>query len=253
MGSKVVDLTDCGCECPPSEDRTSWITAVQVDDRLCDGCQFVVDFNIPDSLLSCYSHVLINSPYLCGLPQETSSLPFGYFNSKKYCISYGQSAEVEVILQNSDQKYSSVTRDYYRGFGASAATYTGNNFLFNSFDIDEYVNQVESNTPTYSLFMDVSENVEKLFWLYWRLYETEVPVEEYKNRFNSDIKKDYNKMLTSFKLLGYLKSHDQSKIILNKRGIHNIHLLQNHFALNYVNRIWSENLKESNPKEIILK
>lgn len=156
------------------------------------------------------------------------------------------------FLKNEKAKYSSVTRDYYLGLGPSAATYTGKQFLFNSFSLEQYQELIEAGEIPYSIIMNVSEDLEKLFWLYWRFYETAIPLKAYKKKFSSDLNKDFRKMIFALKIFGFTENVNGS-IALNKKGIHRIHLLQNHFALNYINQIWSKSIKSPKPKEIVLK
>jgi len=155
------------------------------------------------------------------------------------------------FLKSGRTKYSSVTRDYYLGLGPSAATYTGKQFLFNSFNLAYYQKQIDLRKLPYSLIMNVSENLKKLFWIYWRFYETAIPLKAYKQLFRSEFKKDFGKILFALRILGYAKNSDE-RITLNKKGTHRIHLWQNYFALNFVNQIWSISHEKSNPKLIQL-
>jgi oxygen-independent coproporphyrinogen III oxidase len=155
------------------------------------------------------------------------------------------------FLKGNTLKYSSVTRDKYLGLGPSAGTYTGKQFLFNTFNINEYISMTMRGQIPGSYIMDVSPRLERLFWIYWRLYETKIPLNLYKTLFGSDFMKDYGKWVRITEQLGYA-SRKGDQIELTKRGIHRIHLLQNHFALEYINRIWSASTMEHPPEEIHL-
>lgn len=147
--------------------------------------------------------------------------------------------------------YSSVTRDYYIGFGPSAASYTGKGFYFNTFSVDEYIKAVKRRKPI-ALEMKVSKKMEKLFWLYWRLYETAVPIKRYKKLFKENIYTDFKMILRTIKAFGFVQSEDDGSIVLNKRGCLWIHLAQNYFALNYVSKIWSAFQKNPWPGRVEL-
>jgi len=140
--------------------------------------------------------------------------------------------------KNKVKFYSSVTRDYYVGFGPSAGTYTGENFYFNVFSVKEYIEIAPHRKPL-SLRMNVTQKMGKLFWLYWRLYETVIPKNNYKIIFKTDIYHDFGEFLKLIKFLNLIELENDEKIVLNKKGCHWIHLAQNFFALNYVNKIWS--------------
>jgi coproporphyrinogen III oxidase-like Fe-S oxidoreductase len=51
-------------------------------------------------------------------------------------------------------KYSSVTRDSFLGFGASAATLLQNIFKINTFSITDYIQRVNENHLPTSLTLD---------------------------------------------------------------------------------------------------
>lgn len=151
--------------------------------------------------------------------------------------------------RNQNGKYSSVTRDYYIGFGAGAASYTGNAFYFNTFSIPEYIKASARRTQA-ALKMNVSKKLEKLFWLYWRFYDTQIPLGEYERLFDRNIWDDFGKELHIAKSLGFFKNGNSKCVTLNKRGAFWIHLLQNQFALNYVNTIWTKCQNESWPLKV---
>ncbi len=162
-----------------------------------------------------------------------------------------QQQSVWSFSNKTGEKYSSVTRDYFLGLGPSAATYTGKEFLFNTFSLDEYSEKTDRGETPFALKMNVSDNLEKLFWLYWRLYETKIPLNEYRKRFGSEFRKDYKLFTLAMKHMRFSRVEEET-LKLNRRGIHYIHLLQNHFALNYVNQIWSRNIDGELPEEIRL-
>jgi oxygen-independent coproporphyrinogen-3 oxidase len=185
------------------------------------------------------------------LPNSSQRKQFYFHIYDKLLRNGYQQISVWGFLKQGKTKYSSVTRDYYLGLGPSAASYTGKQFLFNSFNSTHYHHQIDTGKIPYSMVMEVSENLEKLFWIYWRLYETKIPLKDYTEKFSADFKKDYPNMVTVLNALKYTNPI-QDCISLNKKGIHRIHLLQNHFALNYVNQIWSASTQTSPPKKIIL-
>jgi coproporphyrinogen III oxidase-like Fe-S oxidoreductase len=124
------------------------------------------------------------------------------------------------------------------GLGPSAATYTGDAFYFNTFSVREYIEAARERLPI-ALKMQVSHRLEKLFWLYWRLYEIEVPKREYQELFKADFPWDFELLLRLLELLGFGRKEFGDRFVLSSRGAHWIHLLQNQYALNYVNTIWS--------------
>jgi oxygen-independent coproporphyrinogen-3 oxidase len=148
--------------------------------------------------------------------------------------------------------YSSVTRDFYLGLGPGAGSYTREGFYFNTFSVEDYARKIAQDQPALALKMPVSSRMAKLFWLYWRLYETEIPLKEYERLFHSSLKTDFPYVPGLLRWLGFSETHAQDRIRLNARGTHWIHVLQNHFALNYVSDIWTAFQKEPFPQRVAL-
>ncbi|MFH2137270.1 MAG: radical SAM protein [Candidatus Omnitrophota bacterium] len=169
-----------------------------------------------------------------------------FFNNNSY-----HQSTVWGFNKNKTGAYSSVTRDYYIGLGTGAATYTGEGFYFNTFSLPDYIKTSNDRVPI-ALRMNVSERLRKLFWLYWRLYETSIPREAYKKEFRVEIDKDFGFLLNLSKWLQLAHSHDSLTLKLNKIGSHWIHLIQNHYALNYVSKVWSLCQREPWPNRVVL-
>ncbi|MFO7674809.1 MAG: radical SAM protein [bacterium] len=139
--------------------------------------------------------------------------------------------------------YSSVTRDYYLGFGPGAVSYDGHSFSFNTFPLGEYTRAARAGLPT-ALRMEVTDRMRELFWFYWRLYEAEVPA-------RAGLSRPLVELVRLLGLLGLVR-REGDRLALNDRGAHWVHLAQNHFALNYVSRVWSACLARPWPGAIRL-
>lgn len=153
--------------------------------------------------------------------------------------------------KNRKETYSSVTRDYYLGLGAGAGSYNGSIFYFNTFSVSEYINSVNKILPI-SINMNVSKKLEKVFWLYWRLYETTIVKNIYKEMFHSNLGKDFGSILKLIRILGFVEYEDENILKLNTKGSHWIHLVQNYYALNYVSKVWSVSKNNPWPDQIKL-
>jgi coproporphyrinogen III oxidase-like Fe-S oxidoreductase len=147
-------------------------------------------------------------------------------------------------------KYSSVTRDRFLGLGPSAGTYTGKQFLFNTFNMEQYLTHTPDRLP-FAYMMDVPPALERLFWVYWRLYETTIPIDNYKTLFDRDFNHDFKSWVWACRLAG-ICTKSENGLQLTKKGIHQIHLLQNHFALDFINKIWSSCTETPVPEKVTL-
>lgn len=175
---------------------------------------------------------------------------YSYISSRMVQAGYKR-VDVWSFKRIREKKFSSVTRDYYIGFGPSAGTYTGKDFYFNTFSFEDYIKISNKRKPTI-LNLKVDERLEKLFWLYWRFYETEIPKKRYRNLFNSNLKEDFRTLFYFIKLFKFIEYEDKDLIVLNQKGVFYIHLMQNFFALDYINKIWNKCQKNKNPNKVKL-
>jgi oxygen-independent coproporphyrinogen III oxidase len=143
--------------------------------------------------------------------------------------------------------YSSVTRDTYIGLGAGAGTRLPGLFYFNTFSVNEYIETALSGKLPIAFSMDISPTLGKYYWLYWRFYETRIDKKQLKDQFGKDIKIKW--FFNAARLLGLLKEN-REEFELTERGSFYIHLIQNYFVLNYINKVWSAAMKTPWPDKI---
>lgn len=147
-------------------------------------------------------------------------------------------------------RYSSVTRDNYIGLGAGAGSHLPDGFYLNTFSVEEYTKRCLSNKFPVALHMKFTEEMQKYFWLYWRLYDTYISKDDIRDRFGVNDKK-LNKLLSMFRMLR-LCDEGNAGYELTARGAFWIHLAQNFFSLHYIDKVWSAAMREAYPSEIVL-
>jgi oxygen-independent coproporphyrinogen-3 oxidase len=147
-------------------------------------------------------------------------------------------------------RYSSVTRDEYLGFGASAGSHVQRLSWFNTFSVSEYMAACSTGRSPVALSMLFTPAMERSLWLYWRLYETSMATEEAKEHSRDDAGKLWL-ILAKARALGMIREED-GRLLLTERGAFWIHLLQNEVALRAVDRIWGACLRSPWPGEICL-
>ena len=161
-------------------------------------------------------------------------------------------ASVWSFTRNHITPFSSVTRDRYLGFGAGAASYNGGSFTFNTFSVPAYADAVEDGRFPTAIGMPVSATLDRMFWLYWRLYETRVPKAAYRDLFDRDPERDFAGIFRLLRALGFVENESADWLALNTRGCHWVHLAQNLLALNDVNTVWSAARATAFPDRIAL-
>ena len=145
------------------------------------------------------------------------------------------------------KRFSSVTRNYYIGLGAGAGSRLPNVFYFNTFSVREYLKALREGSFPIALKMDISESLSRYYWFYWQIYNTYFSLKELKEVFNQD-----RKVLKIFRILemkGFF-TRAGDNISLTKKGTFWVHLVQNYFILNYIDKVWSVCMKEAWPEEI---
>lgn len=145
-------------------------------------------------------------------------------------------------------RYSSVTRDYYVGLGAGAASCLPGVFYFNTFSVDEYIKSLGPGKLPVAIKMDIGKSLARYYWLYWRLYDTYIPKIKLRKFFERDDKKLLF-LLRTGKMFKLFKENKET-VCLTERGSFWIHLIQNYFFLDYVNKIWTAAMKDPWPKRI---
>jgi len=146
-------------------------------------------------------------------------------------------------------KFSSVTRDDYIGIGAGAGSCLPGVFFFNTFSVPEYIEASDGKNLPVALKSEMSPALENYYWLYWRLYETRVPKRELARRFGNDVKIRW--MFRQGKALGML-AEEAECYVLTERGSFWIHLIQNYYVLNYIDKLWTRAIQEPWPGRIEL-
>jgi oxygen-independent coproporphyrinogen-3 oxidase len=134
-------------------------------------------------------------------------------------------------------RYSSVTRNSYIGIGPGAGSHLSDGFVLNTFDLNAWISRTVNNNAAIALRMPFTPIMSDWWWLYWRFYDTRIPLYDFDLIFGSDSRKA--RLL--LKPLEYLRlaTEKDGEIELTEPGAFWVHLAQNYFALNYVNTIWT--------------
>ncbi len=141
------------------------------------------------------------------------------------------------FLRGEAPRYSSVTRERYIGLGAGAGSYVPGVFYLNTFSVEEYIRVCRAGRLPVALSMDFTGPMALYYWLYWRLYDTRIPKDQLFSLFDEDNRelRLLLRLLSVFKMA----ADEDEEIVLNERGAFWLHLLQNYFALPYINKVWS--------------
>jgi coproporphyrinogen III oxidase-like Fe-S oxidoreductase len=169
------------------------------------------------------------------------------FYDRKY-----ERTSVWAFTKEMTPKYCSVTVPLYVGLGASGCSYLRDIFYLNTFNVNEYINRLEKGRMPIALSLDLSENMQMAWWLYWRVYETRFNRSDFRKRFEKDFDEEYGKYIRIFSLWGLIKKDDGEEVVLSNKGIFWLHALEDLFSLDYVSKLWRTSKQDPWPERVVL-
>jgi oxygen-independent coproporphyrinogen-3 oxidase len=134
-------------------------------------------------------------------------------------------------------RYSSVTRDGYIGVGPGSGSHLPGGFTLNTFDLAEWERSISRGEQPIALRMPFRGQMAGWWWLYWRFYDTRIPMAALDESLGPDAAKA-RRWLAAMKGVG-LAARNNGSLELTDAGAFWLHLAQNHFALSYVNTLWT--------------
>jgi len=193
----------------------------------------------------------LKKQHAVGMPGILARRKMYYFISRFLESHQYSRTNVWSFARDRVEPFSSVTRDHYLGLGAGSGSFNGKSFYFNTFSVPEYIRTSENRLPI-AIKMNVGRKMEELFRFYWQLYRTEMDREDYRRWRSGDEGSGLRFLVRLMDILGFMDPGDSCGIRLNTRGSYWIHALQNHFALDYVSKIWSASKSDPWPERIVL-
>jgi len=169
----------------------------------------------------------------------------------RWCAAHGfERVSVWGFKSGDVPRYSSVTRDSYIGIGPGAGSHLPDGFVLNSFDLHSWARAALDGRGAVALRMPFAGEMAGWWWLYWRLYDTCIPLDELDTALGQDASKA-RRWLKLVEWAGLAVRH--GKILeLTEPGAFWLHLAQNHFALNYVNTLWTRARREPWPPAVAI-
>jgi oxygen-independent coproporphyrinogen-3 oxidase len=169
----------------------------------------------------------------------------------KWCAEHNfERVSVWGFKRGAAPRYSSVTRDGYVGIGPGAGSHLPDGFVLNTFDLGSWMRALCDGGRAVALRMQFAGNMSGWWWLYWRLYDTRIPVDEIEWALGSDAPKA-QQWLRLIETAG-LAVRNGRCLELTEAGAFWLHLVQNYFALNYVNTLWTQARQEPWPQAVAI-
>jgi oxygen-independent coproporphyrinogen-3 oxidase len=147
-------------------------------------------------------------------------------------------------------RYSSVTRDGYIGVGPGAGSHLLDGFVLNTFDLHSWMRAMCDRRTAIALRMPFAGQMSGWWWLYWRFYDTRIPLDDLDAALGKDAPKA-RRWLKAAELAGLAVRRGRC-LELTEPGAFWLHLAQNYFALNYVNTLWTQARLEPWPRAVAI-
>lgn len=152
--------------------------------------------------------------------------------------------------RGSAPRYSSVTRDGYIGIGPGAGSHLPDGFVLDTFDLDAWRDACLAGGSALALRLPFTAQMGGWWWLYWRVYDTRIP----------DAGLDLALGPDAAKARRWLRALEAAALVRRRGGVWELtdegafwlHLAQNHFALAYVDRLWTAGRREPWPATVTL-
>lgn len=150
------------------------------------------------------------------------------------------------------EKYSSVTRESFLGFGASAATLLMNEFRLNTFSVDAYIESLNNDKTPTALKLSFTPRQRAAYYLFWSTYGLKISPDEFNEMWGRSLDDLYGLELWLAAKAGLLKRNNGT-YGLTERGAYQYHKIEQAFTHAYINKMWKEAAGTPFPKEIILR
>lgn len=159
---------------------------------------------------------------------------------------------VWTFAKKGTDKYSSVTRDTFLGFGASATSLLRKSFKINTFSVEEYCNRIDKDRLPTSLTLSFSRRQRAVYFLFWSAYSMRIYKDKFETIIGVPIQKMYGKELRLACKFGYL--WDQGEFYeLTDKAILLYHSIEQVYTTAYIDKMWNVSRVEPFPEKIVLR
>ncbi len=122
--------------------------------------------------------------------------------------------------------------------------------MLNSFDLNSWMEAFKTGRTAIALRMPFAGEMAGWWWLDWRFYDTRIPLGDLDAALGDDAQKA-RRWLRIIEHAGLAVRHAEF-LELSESGAFWLHLVQNFFALNYVNTRWTQARREPWPKALMI-
>ncbi|HSK46669.1 MAG TPA: radical SAM protein [Coriobacteriia bacterium] len=147
--------------------------------------------------------------------------------------------------------YSSITRDNFIGFGASATTLLRDQFKLNTFSVDGYIDAISKGHPATAYTLRFSPRSREAYWLFWSCYNMDIRPDRFRQLFGEELERDFGLWLNLGRRLGIVADAVDG-YTLTSRGAYLYHVVEQIYTHQYIDRTWRASMAEVRPPRIVL-
>ena len=137
--------------------------------------------------------------------------------------------------------YTSITREFYLGLGAGAATYTGSEFLANHFSIERYAADLEAGRLPLARRARLGELRGALYYGFWQAYTGRVELRRFERLF--PVARRLRPLVRLLAWAGFVDLDGRSAR-LTPRGYDLYHDLERWVTYHFIEPLWAEMMAE---------
>lgn len=163
-----------------------------------------------------------------------------------------QRTSVWTFAKPGTEKYSSITRDNFLGFGVSATTLLKDQFKINTFSIEGYISRIENGQLPTSLTLDFSLRQRAVYYLFWSAYSMRISPSGFSSYFGKPLESMYGPEIAICLMLGLLRKKG-TDYELTEKGAYYYHYIEQAYTTAYIDKMWNISRNQAFPEKIILK
>lgn len=171
----------------------------------------------------------------------------------RYCQETGRvRTAIWTFAKLGTERYSSITRDSFLGFGVSATTLLKEQFKINTFSLDAYINRLNHNQLPTSLTLEFSRRQRAVYYLFWHAYSMKISLDKFEQFFGISLNKLFGFEFWLCERLGFVKKENEI-YYLTEKGAYYFHLIEQKYTNAYIDKMWNISRQIAFPEEIVLK
>lgn len=150
------------------------------------------------------------------------------------------------------EKYSSVTREAFLGFGVSATSLLRKEFKINTFSIEEYIRRMDGNDLPTSLTLSFKERQRGAYFLFWASYGLFIDARRFEKIIGRPLQSVFGRELALAVRFGVLQKQG-ADYSLTEKGAELYHHIEQVYTTAYIDKMWNISRVQAFPEEIVLK